>query len=142
MNVERLNVKILKETIPALPHALGDIRTLRQVFVNLIHNGMDAAEGRTKATIWIRTNANENEVIVEIEDNGTGIPESMIDKIFEPFFTTKEAKGGTGLGLSLCYDFLKDMGGALKIESKPGYGTTVFVTLPRPGEGSRRSGQQ
>jgi two-component system, cell cycle sensor histidine kinase and response regulator CckA len=142
LNVERLNVKIRKEMIPALPRVPGDISTLRQVFVNLIQNGMDAAEGRTNATIWVRTRANENGVLVEIEDNGTGIPESIIDKIFEPFFTTKEAKGGTGLGLSLCYDFLKDMGGALKVESKPGYGTTVFVTLPGQNKEKRRAGQE
>ncbi len=119
-NVDRANVKIVR----------GDISALRQVIVNLISNGVDAAEGRTGATIWIRTRVEDSKVLVEIEDNGIGIPESIIDKIFEPFFTTKESKRGTGIGLSLCYDLVNDMGGSIRVESKPGYGATFFVTLP------------
>jgi PAS domain S-box-containing protein len=129
-NVDRANVKVVKEVSPRLPYVRGDISALRQVFVNLISNGVDAAEGRRGATIWIRTRAQGSSVLVEIEDNGVGIPESIIDKIFEPFFTTKESKRGTGIGLSLCYDLVKDMRGSIRVESKPGHGATFFVALP------------
>ena len=67
--------------------------------------------------VWIRTALRNNMVIVEVEDNGIGIPDTIVDKIFEPFFTTKESKKGIGLGLSLCHDFVKGMGGTIKVES-------------------------
>jgi len=69
-------------------------------------------------------------VVLEVEDNGVGIPDPIIDKVFEPFFTTKESQKGTGLGLSLCHEFLSNMGGTIAARSKPGYGTTFIVTLP------------
>jgi PAS domain S-box-containing protein len=134
MNLEKTNVKIVKEAGSPLPYILGDTSALRQVFVNLIANALDAAEGRVGATIWIRTRHNDNHVLVEIEDNGMGIPDSIMDKIFEPFFTTKKAKSGIGLGLALCYDLICDMGGTIKAESEPGHGTTFVVTLPAENE--------
>ena len=120
-------VKIVRERSLPLPHIMGDISALRQVFVNLIANSVDAVEGRADATIWIRTKPAEDHLLVEIEDNGTGIPDSIVEKIFEPFFTTKESKSGIGLGLSLCHDLVKDMGGTIKVVSTPGHGTTFSV---------------
>jgi two-component system NtrC family sensor kinase len=130
INTDRSNVMIINEVISPLPLIMGDINALRQVFVNLINNALDATERRVDATIWIRTKLDGNRALVEIEDNGTGIPDSIIDKIFEPFFTTKEPKRGTGLGLSLCYDFIGYMGGTIKAKSKPGYRTTFAVAFP------------
>jgi PAS domain S-box-containing protein len=130
MNIDRASVKIVKVQAPSLPDVPGDVSALRQVFVNLITNAVDAAEGREDATIWIRTGFHDNQVLVEIEDNGAGIPDSIVEKIFEPFFTTKESKSGIGLGLSLCYDFVSDMGGTIKVVSKPGHGATFSVALP------------
>ena len=103
---------------------------LRQVFINLINNAADAVEGRMDATIWIGTKLFEGRVVVEVEDNGVGIPDAIAEKIFEPFFTTKESKKGIGLGLALCYEFLSHMGGTIKTESKPGYRTIFSVALP------------
>jgi len=73
--------------------------------------------------------------IVDVEDNGIGIPDAIIDKIFEPLFTTKEPKKGIGLGLSLCSDFIQSMGGTIKVESKPGFGAHFRVSLPVYGSG-------
>ena len=134
MNINGPKVKILKTAVSPLPNILGDINAMRHIFVNLISNAVDAVDGRMDATIEIRTRPGDDQIVAEIEDNGTGIPDSIIDKIFEPFFTTKEAKKGTGLGLSLCYDFVSTMGGSIRVESKPGYGTTFFVTLPVHGQ--------
>lgn len=129
MNIDR-SVRIIKESAPSPPYISGDANALRQVFVNLINNAIDAAEGRMEAAIWIRTRHDGDRVLVEVEDNGTGIPDSIVDKIFEPFFTTKESKKGVGLGLSLCYDLVTSMGGSIRVASKPGYGATFFVALP------------
>ncbi len=129
MNIEK-SIRIVREITPCLPAIEGDVNALRQVFVNLISNAVDATEKRIDATIWIKTRLNNNEIVVEIEDNGMGIPDSITEKIFEPFFTTKESKKGIGLGLALCYDFVTNMGGTIKMDSKPGYGATFFVAFP------------
>jgi PAS domain S-box-containing protein len=130
LSVDNTNLTVAREATAPLPSILGDSRVLRQVFVNLINNAVDALEGRMDAKLWIRTALKDDIVIVEVEDNGIGIPDTIIDKIFEPLFTTKESKKGIGLGLSLCHDFVKSMGGAIKVESKPGFGTTFIVSLP------------
>jgi len=69
-------------------------------------------------------------VEIVVEDNGSGIPQSVIDKIFQPFFTTKPTGQGTGLGLSLSYDIVKAHGGELKVETKEGEGTEFIILLP------------
>jgi two-component system cell cycle sensor histidine kinase/response regulator CckA len=70
-------------------------------------------------------------VLVEVEDNGHGIPADVRDKIFEPFFTTKEVGKGTGLGLSMVYGIVKQTGGYVFCESEPGHGATFRIFLPR-----------
>jgi two-component system, cell cycle sensor histidine kinase and response regulator CckA len=130
MATDKSKVRIIAELDGSVPPVRGDIGALRQVFTNLISNALDAVEGRMEPTIWIRSKAVNDKVEVEVEDNGIGIPDSIIDKIFEPFFTTKESKKGIGLGLSLCHEFLSNMGGTIRTESKPRYGTTFFVALP------------
>lgn len=142
LSVDNTNLTVAREATVSLPSILGDSRVLRQVFVNLINNAVDALEGRMDARLWIRTALKDDMVIIEVEDNGIGIPDTIIDKIFEPLFTTKESKKGIGLGLSLCHDFVKSMGGTIKVESKPRFGTTFAVSLPinmekkQAGEGS------
>ena len=65
-----------------------------------------------------------------MSDNGTGIPQEIVDKIFQPFFTTKPTGQGTGLGLSLSYDIVKAHGGELKVETMEGEGTRFIIQLP------------
>ena len=67
---------------------------------------------------------------MKVEDNGEGIPDSIIEKIFQPFFTTKPTGAGTGLGLSLSYDIVKAHGGEFTVESKEGEGTVFKIVLP------------
>ncbi|HVX25788.1 MAG TPA: ATP-binding protein, partial [Parafilimonas sp.] len=70
-------------------------------------------------------------VEIKVADNGSGIPQSIIDKIFQPFFTTKPTGQGTGLGLSLAYDIItKEHNGTIKVESKEGEGSTFIINLP------------
>ena len=128
------SVRVVRELGSGLPPAKADIAGLRQVFLNLLTNALDAVEGRLDAVIVIRTGAEKTKLIVEVEDNGVGIPASIADKIFEPFFTTKERKKGIGLGLSLCRELLSNMGGTVRLEERPGCGTIFVVTLPLSGK--------
>ncbi len=134
INVGKSSVRVVRELGSGLPPAKADIAGLRQVFLNLLTNALDAVEGRLDAVIVIRTGAEKTKLIVEVEDNGVGIPASIADKIFEPFFTTKERKKGIGLGLSLCRELLSNMGGTVRLEERPGCGTIFVVTLPLSGK--------
>lgn len=111
-----------------LPPIIADRELLKQVFINICKNGIEAmaAEGGT-LTIAERIDPEERRLNVYIQDTGPGIPSFLIDKIFDPFFTTKEQ--GTGLGLSVCQRIVHDLGGALRVSSK-GYGTTFVVSIP------------
>ncbi|HEU5041300.1 MAG TPA: ATP-binding protein, partial [Gemmatimonadales bacterium] len=83
--------------------------------------------------LTVRTRMGEgraDEVVVEVEDTGVGIPRAEQSKIFEPFYTTKPPGRGTGLGLSICYGIVQDHRGRLEVESTPGLGSVFRVNLP------------
>jgi len=108
-----------------------------RVILNLINNAFYAVTEKRKQhlenyepTVTVSTKKENDTIIISIEDNGTGIPQQLVDKIFQPFFTTKPTGSGTGLGLSLSYDIVKAHGGILKVESKEGEGTTFIIQLP------------
>jgi two-component system NtrC family sensor kinase len=101
---------------------------LRQIFLNMIANSKDAMpEG---GTLSFRTYEHAGQVYIEIQDTGTGIREEHLKKIFDAFFTTKDSVKDVGLGLSVCYGFIRDHGGDLRVRSKWGSGTTFTITLP------------
>jgi signal transduction histidine kinase len=82
-------------------------------------------------TVSVSTIKDGNTIRIKVSDNGTGIPQKVLDKIFQPFFTTKPTGQGTGLGLSLSYDIItKGHGGELKVETKEGEGSTFIIQLP------------
>jgi two-component system NtrC family sensor kinase len=101
---------------------------LRQVFLNIVANGRDAMPNG--GTLTVTTSGDAENVIIEISDTGIGIKEAHLDKIFDSFFTTKEEIKGVGLGLSVCYGFIKDHGGDIVVKSREGTGTTFTITLP------------
>ncbi len=103
-------------------------RQLSQAFLNLLLNAAQSVDDQGK--IIIRTFTEDGKAIVEIEDNGVGIPKEFLPRIFEPFFTTKEVGEGTGLGLSVAYNIIKRHQGKIKVESELGKGTLVRVELP------------
>lgn len=105
----------------------GDREKLKQVFLNLVKNAMEALE--KGGNLIIQSDLLEEQVIITITDNGPGIQQKDRDKLFTPFFTTKQ--GGTGLGLSVSKKIIEDHpGGSLSIDSEEGRGTTVRITLP------------
>lgn len=101
---------------------------INQVILNLLVNSAQAME--TSGNIYIRTRQESDSVVIEVKDDGSGIPENIINKIFDPFFTTKEVGKGTGLGLSLSYGIIQKHQGTLAVKSKSGEGTTFTITLP------------
>ena len=102
---------------------------LRQVFLNMISNARDAMPDG--GTLTVTTTRDSDHVRVLISDTGCGIKEKHLDIIFETFFTTKtDSVKGVGLGLSVCYGFIKDHGGDILVESEPGQGTTFTIILP------------
>lgn len=121
-------VTVRREYSPNLPHIEAYASELNQVWTNIIDNAVDAMNG--KGEIRIRTYQEDNRVIVEITDNGPGIPEEIQTRIFEPFFTTKAPGHGTGLGLHISHDIISNRHhGQLLVESKPGE-TRFKIILP------------
>lgn len=108
---------------------------LNQVFMNLLINAAHAIE--TQGVITIRTGFDAQNVWVEIEDTGKGIPAENMDRVFEPFFTTKPVGKGTGLGLSLAYGIVKKHEGRIEVKSTPGKGSRFRVILPNNSASAR-----
>jgi len=117
-----------------VPPIHGNEARLGQVFLNLIVNAAQAIpEGRAAENrIGLSIHMGENDrVVVEISDTGSGIPPQVVARIFDPFFTTKAAGVGTGLGLAICQRIVLRYGGDIAVDSRPGHGTTFRVSLRR-----------
>lgn len=128
-------IRLRREMAVNLPPILGDANRLTEVFVNGLNNAIDAMP--SGGTVLVRAFANpetNNGVRVEVADTGCGILPEQLPRVFDPFFTTKEPGRGTGLGLSISHGIVKDHGGAIWVESQPGAGTTLVVSLPAGGE--------
>ena len=102
------------------------------VFTNIMLNAFDALSGREDGDKALKVSAarSDQRVILRFEDNGPGMTEEQIANAFEPFYSTKEPGAGTGLGLWICYDTIRRYGGEIRIESRPGEGTTVVLEIP------------
>jgi signal transduction histidine kinase len=121
-------VTVRREYAPDLPRIQAYASELNQVWTNIIDNAVAAMEG--KGEIVVRTRAEGEWVIVEIEDNGPGIPPDVQPKIFDPFFTTKPPGSGTGLGLNISHNIIvRKHGGQIAVTSQPGK-TRFTVKLP------------
>jgi two-component system NtrC family sensor kinase len=111
------------------------------VILNLINNAFYAVNEKFKVqssklnteyqpVVTVITRNLKDKIEINVKDNGTGIPQKVIDKIFQPFFTTKPTGQGTGLGLSLSYDIVKAHGGEIKVQTKENGGTEFIIQLP------------
>jgi signal transduction histidine kinase len=114
-----------------LPPVKGNSQQLEQVMINLILNSLQALPDKTKsAAVTAEYLENENQILIRVKDEGTGILPKDLDQVFNPFFTTRRDTGGLGLGLSICATIIKDHRGQIQLESRVGEGTTVLITLP------------
>lgn len=104
----------------------GEMNQLKQVFINLFKNAMDAMQHG--GTIVITAHIHHEHIHISVKDEGIGIPQDELKSIGQPFYTTKDT--GTGLGLMICYNIIENHGGSITVQSEPHQGTTITVSLP------------
>jgi signal transduction histidine kinase len=122
------DVEVVRDYEKDLPHVCGHAGELNQVWTNLLDNAIDAVDGQGRITL--RTARENGRVLVEVADDGPGIPEDVRERIFEPFYTTKNVGEGTGLGLDISYRVVvEDHKGDIRVLSEPG-DTRFQVRLP------------
>ncbi len=127
---------LLDEAIPEIYLIYSNVA---QIIENLINNALDAMWDKPKKQLIVRSRQDADNVYIDIEDTGGGIPADKLEAIFDPFFTTKPAKGeeaegeptGTGLGLHTCVELLKPFNGEIRVDSEFGTGSTFTVVLPK-----------
>jgi len=137
-----LNITVALELDPANPQVWGHSGDLQQLLLNLLINAEHAiATESERRAITLRTRSEPEDVRLECEDTGHGIPADIKQRVFDPFFTTKPEGLGTGLGLSICYGIVRDHGGRISVESEPGKGATFLVVLPRDPRTQNRPAQ-
>ncbi len=138
----RISVEINLELDNKLGEVVVNPEEMSRVFINLFNNAFDAMGKKQEAVggkgetgsyepkLTVRSYQNGGNAIVEVEDNGPGIPEEIKDKILQPFFTTKKGTEGTGLGLSITNDIVKAHDGTINIKSRNGNSTIFLITIP------------
>jgi signal transduction histidine kinase len=132
------NIHVVLDAQECLPQISIDPTEFELALLNLAMNAKDAMPhgGRLDIRAFMQTKERDNRfdanyLVVEVADNGVGIPSEQLPKVFDPFFTTKEVGNGTGLGLSQVHGFVHQSGGAVEIESTVGRGTCVRIYLPK-----------
>ena len=131
-NKLKTGIDVVRDYAPDLPAVAAYGSELNQVWTNLIDNAADAIYGQERpfGTLTLRTSRDGDHVVVEIEDDGPGVPEDVQPHLFDPFFTTKEPGKGTGLGLSTTYSIVTEKHrGTIAVDSRPGR-TVITVRLP------------
>ncbi len=137
VETEKPSIEIQLDLEESLPEIEVDPEQMKQVFLNLLINAFEASsESKTPITVTSRYVGDKERIELRVRDRGHGIPKEMLDHVFIPFFTTK--KGGTGLGLAVCYRIITSHGGFIHVQSQPEEGTEFVIRLPmkRVGEGS------
>jgi signal transduction histidine kinase len=122
------NVEILTEWRSKIPRLLCDGNSLKQVFINLIKNAIEAMPNGGK--VHVTGQAKHERILIRIKDEGMGIPKEHMERLGEPFYSLKEK--GTGLGLMICYKIVEEHEGMIYIDSKVSVGTTVTLSFPSP----------
>ncbi len=133
------NVRLERDLEADLPPMLGDAGQIQQCLVNLMFNAMEAMPEGGMITIRTAREPSQNNLRMEVEDSGVGIPEEIIPHIFEPFFSTKSQDKGVGLGLSVVYGIIKEHHGSIYVKSEKGKGSIFIIRFSTidPAEGGK-----
>ncbi|MBT4097843.1 MAG: hypothetical protein HOM68_07345 [Gemmatimonadetes bacterium] len=123
-------VTVRQNLADPLPVVVADPAQIQQVFTHIMDNAVDAMPDGGHLTILSRREVDADQVVIEIDDTGSGIPVDFVDRVFDPFFTTKAVGSGTGLGLTISYGIIQRAGGRVEVESERGKGTRVRVIVP------------
>jgi two-component system NtrC family sensor kinase len=125
------NIEVVTDLATNLPRTMLDFPQIQEVFLNIILNAEQAmTEAKGDGKLTIKTKEIKGYIRITFSDDGPGISPEDLDKIFDPFYTTKGAKGGTGLGLSVCHGIITEHGGRIYARNNPGTGATFLVELP------------
>jgi signal transduction histidine kinase len=127
------NITVAHALAAGLPRVFADGYQLQQVLLNLVINAEQAmlsAHGRGALVVRTWHDAELESVVLEINDDGPGIPIEVQPKVFDPFFTTKDVGTGTGLGLTVAYAIVQEHGGRIRLASRAGAGTSFYVDIP------------
>ncbi|MGP0076516.1 MAG: ATP-binding protein [Bryobacteraceae bacterium] len=135
--LKNAGVQVKLDAPPALPAVKGNAGKLQQVFLNLFLNARDAMD--SGGTLSVHAWTENGFARIDVADNGQGIAPEHLERIYDPFFTTKAALKGTGLGLSVTYGIVREHGGSIEVESRPGAGSRFRVELPLASPAARRS---
>ncbi len=127
-------ITLRTEVAANTPQLCGDIGKMQQIFLNLLNNAIYAVVerwGNSGGQVLLTASMDKpGWVLIEVQDNGNGIPQDVLAKIFTPFFTTKPPEKGSGLGLAVCYGLVESMGGSIDVHSQPGEGTLFSLCFP------------
>ncbi|MDD5355960.1 MAG: ATP-binding protein, partial [Candidatus Omnitrophica bacterium] len=127
---DKCRIQVINDMQPDIPTIKIDRNKIEQVLINLLMNALQASSEGGKIIVRTYFKNSSKEVILEIEDNGSGLPEAALSKIFDPFFTTKRAKGGTGLGLSVVKSIVGMHNGKIEIKNnRSGKGAIAILTF-------------
>ena len=121
-------IQVIKRLEHPIPKFFGNMGELREAFLNLFLNAVQAMAKRGTVQVSMKYRKTDRMIELRVSDSGPGISESHLSKIFQPFFTTRP--GGTGLGLFVTQQIIHGYGGAIRAESKVGEGTTFIMELP------------
>ena len=129
------NIMLEKRIDVSIPQITGHMSKLQQVFINFFQNAIYAlsATDEAKITIAMSHITTDKKIQVKFSDNGSGMPQNVLEKIFEPFFTTKDVGDGTGLGLAIVFGIVREHGGTISCSSEVGTGTTFTILFPEMG---------
>ena len=130
------NIHVVEALAAVLPDVFADGHQIQQVLLNLIINAEQAMlSAANRGSLLVRSShdAARETIVIEVIDDGPGVPQDLRSRIFDPFFTTKAVGKGTGLGLTVAYAILQEHGGGIRVESNPGVGASFVVELPVSG---------